>query len=112
MMKKLMHRVRLLVDLERKQAGKDNGQRFHSVHEGYGVLLEEMMEARLEHEAATNTAGALLMAIHQNGQRRIHGLTSDLEQQATRAAAEYIQVAAMARKMREGLVVRQEEDTP
>lgn len=113
MMKKLMHRVRLLVDMEHKEANKNNGPRFNTLHEGYGVIMEELLEANLEHEDVNDAGNSLLGNIHRGNTRRLNGLLIEMESHAKLAAAEFIQVAAMARKMREGLpTVTHEEDKP
>ena len=113
MMRKLMHRVGLLVNMEQDLASKTNGPRFHSLHEGYGVIMEELLEANLESENVNDAANSLLGNIHRNNTRRLTGLLTEVASHAKLAAAEYIQVAAMARKMSEGLPrVTHEGETP
>lgn len=101
MMGKTLHGVRCLVTKELTMARRANGFYFASPHEGYGVTMEELDEAREEDKLAKDAAEALLYAIRKGCWRRVNGLLNDLERHATLAACEYIQVAAMARKMRE-----------
>lgn len=101
MMKKTLQGVKGLVHRELALARKDNGYAFHSAHEGYGVIAEEMDEGHNEAWKADRALGRLLGALRTNNPRKIYGITYDVERYATQAAAEYIQVAAMARKLRE-----------
>lgn len=101
MMGKTLHGVRCLVSKELTMARRTNGDAFHSPHEGYGVTMEELDEAREEVKNAQLAAESLLYAIRKDNWRRVNGLLKDLERHAILAACEYIQVAAMARKMRE-----------
>lgn len=101
MMAKTLSGVRCLINRELSMARRTHGYYFHSPHEGYGVLMEELDEAREEDKRTKEAAEALLYAIRKGNARRVHGLLKDIEHHATLAAAEYVQVAAMARKMRE-----------
>lgn len=103
MMKKTLSGVKALVFRELTMAKKDNGDVFASAHEGYGVLAEEMDEGHNEAWKADRALGRLLGAIRSNNPGRIRGMTYDVERYAVQAAAEYIQTAAMARKLRETL---------
>lgn len=103
MMGKTLHGVRCLVTKELTMARRVNGYYFASSHEGYGVVMEELDEAREEDKLAKDMAEDLLYAIRKGHWRRVNGLLNELEKHATLAACEYIQVAAMARKMRESI---------
>ena len=102
MMKKLLERVRMLVRMELKEARKNNGQFFHSLHEGHSVIWEEMEEAREEVETVEETFQELMYFIRVNAPCTVNVGLKRIEEHAISAACEYIQVAAMARKMREG----------
>lgn len=101
MMKKTLQGVRALVFRELTMAKAANGAFFHSAHEGYGVIAEEMDEGHNEAWKADRGLGKLLGALRTNNPGKIRGATYEVERYATQAAAEYIQVAAMARKLRE-----------
>lgn len=103
MMNKLLPRVRMLVGMELTEARKNNGDYFHSAHEGYGVLMEELDEARYEDKFVKNEAELLLYSIRKDYTGQVIDRLDNIEEHAILAACEYIQVAAMARKMREGL---------
>lgn len=74
---------------------------FHSAHEGYGVLKEEIEEAEEEIQEVRENFGILWDTIRENGL----GFESiaEIEDHAIKAAAECIQVAAMCKKYRESL---------
>lgn len=100
--------VETCVSIELQFAQRDNGQTFHSPHEGFGVLYEEVYEAKKEEEEADKRMNYLLQCIHKNNALGISNNAKLLELFATNAACEYIQVAAMARKMR--LTMESEND--
>ena len=60
MMKKLLDGVIVLTAKELALASKDHGDRFHSLHEGYGVIREELDEAK----GAISKLGLKLESIH------------------------------------------------
>jgi len=91
--------VETCVSIELQFAQRDNGEVFHSPHEGFGVLFEEMYEAKKEDEGADKWMNNMLMHIHRNNTMGISHTARMIEVYATNAACEYIQVAAMARKM-------------
>lgn len=103
MIGKTFHGVRCLITKELTMARRANGIYFHNAHEGYGVIMEELDEAREEDKRAKDAAESLLYAIRKGNWRRVNGLLNDMERHATLAACEYIQVAAMAQKMRESI---------
>lgn len=92
--------VNSAIDIELTYAQHDNGQTFHSPHEGYGVLAEELHEAAAEVSSADSWFETLLMTIQQNNCTGIIACAEHIERNARLAACEYIQVAAMARKLR------------
>lgn len=105
-MKRLLAEMRKTVENELLRAQTGYGHTFHSPHEGYGVLTEELFEARQEVERLTNTAQALLYDLHANDKQSMSNCLDVIEEYATLAACEYVQVAAVARKMRESLGVK------
>lgn len=71
---------------------------FHSLHEGYAVLLEEMEEARSELIDAEACLLRLWEAVKGDRTVEAQSAARNLEWHAVCLAAEAIQVAAMARK--------------
>lgn len=118
MIKKLQTALSVLVRAELAQARADNGERFNSDHEAVAVLYEEIEESReeLEKVAALLTHAAAAQLLITGDLRRIwaDNVRADvkvdnrrleaIEEHAVDAAAEFVQVAAMARKWREGNV--------
>lgn len=106
MMTKLLSRIKANVDAELKEARKNNGLYFNSSHEGFGVIAEELEEAREEASDTINSFEPMVRAIRKNDKGVLDNLLVSLENHATLAACEFIQVAAMARKMRESEEVK------
>ena len=71
---------------------------FHSPHEGFAVMAEEVDEMVAEMEAVEKTMKELWGAVKLDDERYGRQMARMIEVKATRAAAEAIQVAAMARK--------------
>jgi len=109
MMTKLIGQVLLLTGLELVEARKNNGFYFHSPHEGYGVIMEELDEAIDEVGQVVSLYANLLPSIRNENKTQLLADLIDLEERARLAACEFIQVAAMARKMAESLEVKQYE---
>ena len=115
MIKQLRNGIKNLVADELERARKDNGGTFHSQHEAIAVTWEEVEEGREELERLAecltdaNRARCLIEGeigrIWRNDIRANlkadNVLLRHVEEVAIDAAAEYIQVAAMARKWRE-----------
>lgn len=101
-MNKVKDKLPALVDEELAAAMKEHPL-FASAHEGYAVLLEEVEETEAELQNLRFALGALWRGVkHDNGVAIGAAVTA-----ATRAAidlaAEAIQVAAMARKIRDSI---------
>lgn len=92
--------LRKLVDLELEAANRENPP-FHSAHEGYAVILEEVDETRSAMAVVGQTVEYLWADVRLNMQRNFAMRAEALEKNAVRAAAEALQVAAMARKFRQ-----------
>ena len=103
MMTKLTKDVRSLVIQELGLARQDHGDYFHSAHEGYGVLMEELEEAFEEGGAVKGYSKPILQSIRMEDKPLLINWLELIEKHAALAACEYIQVAAMATKMRESI---------
>ena len=89
--------VEKLAEMERQDANR-KFPLFHSMHEGYAVLLEEVEEAR---EALTRTEislSALWAHIRDNNAGRALEFAGRVREHALDLAVEAVQVAAMAQK--------------
>lgn len=103
MMTKLLYGVEKLLDMELTLANKDHGDRFHSLHEGYGVLREELDEAKEERQAVSDAFGDIMYYIRTEKYDELRGCLTEMRHHAVLAACEYIQVAAMCNKMLWGM---------
>lgn len=92
-----------MVAQELELARKDHGEFFHSAHEGYGVLMEELDEASEEAGAVKEYTKPILRSVRLEETRLLINWLELVEKHAALAACEYIQVGAMAAKMRESI---------
>ena len=99
MMDKLLARVREDVEAELAEARKNHGDYFHSMHEGFGVLAEEAQEGADEAKHVGESMRALFYWLRMNDHERVAHILTNIMNNATLAACEYIQVAAMTHKM-------------
>ena len=90
--------VRILVDKE-LAAANERFPQFHSQHEGYAVILEEVDELGDEVDAIEGHMRDQWSNIRAN-EASLYAIKS-IESRAVRAACEAIQVAAMCRKFLE-----------
>lgn len=99
MMKKLLDKVTGLVGEELEEANKNNPPLFHSMHEGYGVIAEEMLEVEDESSWLERNMRSLLMAIQRDDWECVKDIALALKVTAINTACECIQVAAMSDKL-------------
>ena len=92
--------LRKLVELELEAANRENPP-FHSAHEGYAVILEEVEEVRDELAKLNIDVSGLWGFVRRNRVLAMRDEVYDIENHAVRLAAEALQVAAMARKFRQ-----------
>lgn len=71
---------------------------FHSTHEGYAVMREEVEEVIVEMDYVKTGLECLWYYVRTDEMKPIAESVKDIERHAIRLAAEAIQVAAMARK--------------
>lgn len=98
MMKKLLQRIRLDAAMELKEAEKNHGPVFASMHECWGVIAEEMQEAKEEWRLCGFLQGCVETCIRGADRGGLEDYLKELEEHALLAACEMVQVAAMARK--------------
>lgn len=98
-MNALMAEVNGAIESELNRAQVNFGETYHSLHEGYGVLAEELWEAEEEHDHVDYIRRLILRALPAEDNELILQHMTDIASRATLAACEYIQVAAVAKKM-------------
>ena len=89
-----------LVSMELQHA-KENHEDFHSLHEGYAVMLEEVDECRDEFQIIQSHVSDLWQTVKDDNAAGAKMEMDEIEEAAIRLASEAIQVAAMARKAKE-----------
>lgn len=98
-MEKLRREIRESTGREYVRACKEWGDTFCSLHEGYGVIAEEVQEACEEQERVMTSLGDLLHKIRTGSPEEAENMCNRIERYARLMACESVQVAAMARKM-------------
>lgn len=91
------------------QYAKENHEDFHSLHEGYAVMLEEIEECRDELQIIQSLNSDLWETVKDDDAIGAKANMDEIEAAAVRLASEAIQVAAMARKAKEVAVTMIEE---
>ena len=99
-MDKLKEAIKALVKEEYERAAQIHGKTFHSPHEAYAVIKEEVEEADFENDTIDLELSWLWENIKDNDTDLQSISLEDIEKFAINAACEYIQVAAMAYKAR------------
>ena len=97
-MTELTDKIKALAELELQDANANHPQ-FHSLHEGYAVLLEELEEATEALEEAEAMRKILWIHVRRDDAAMAHSFAARLEKAAAELAAEAVQCSAMARKM-------------
>jgi hypothetical protein len=99
MMNHLLPGVDALVELEHKTIVDKYGEGYHSDHEGYAVLQEEIEEAQERLDIVKTWHERMWACIREDGE-----VTEDklerVEYNAKQLAAEAVQIAAVARRWR------------
>lgn len=96
-MKELIKAVEALMHEEYERAAVKFGERFNSSHEAYAVILEEVEEAGDEFDCIRGYLAEYWDCVKNNEDG---GWPDAIETAAIQAAAECIQIAAMAYKAR------------
>lgn len=99
-MKELKEAVKVLMHEEYERAAERFGEKFHSPHEAYAVILEEMEEANAEFEFMGADMNWLWRFIKKDERHNAKKFLKNIELYAINTACECIQVAAMAYKAR------------
>lgn len=95
------NQLRTCTELELAQAKKEYGERYHSAHEAYAVILEEIQEAQAELEMLQFTFDSLWKDIRADKTAdELHGSYSMVAMYAELTAMELCQVSACCKKAR------------
>lgn len=97
-MEELIGSVKKLVDEELQRANSENGDKFPTMHDGYGVILEEFQETQEELDRANEKLKIIWSCIRQDNESGAVQGAQLLKKRAILTACEAIQVAAMAEK--------------
>ena len=97
-MNKVLDKLPALIE-EELQAAMDEHGDFHSFHEGYAVLLEEVEELKEACEGIEFLLSMVWENVRNDHEPEILAFAHKLDRSAQHCAAEAIQVAAMACKL-------------
>lgn len=98
MMTNLIRGVEALIQQELAYARKDHGDTFHSPHEAFGVIAEELHEASEMYQMVGEHNVTMLNALRFDSPSLMDDACTNLRRAALLTACELIQVAAMAEK--------------
>lgn len=101
-MKQLIETIKSAVVEELERAQADHGKRYNSAHEAYAVALEERDEAIREVSEVDKNLEEFWVAIMGDDVCAQDEALVRVENNAIKAACEYIQVAAVAKKALQG----------
>ena len=99
MMNHLLYNIQLCEREEYVRAGKQHGLTFHSLHEGYAVILEEAEEASDEVRNLDKDMATLWQATRNDNLIAAREAANRIRRTAQLLAAEAVQTAAMANKL-------------
>ena len=97
-MEELKEAVKFMVDKELENSNKKFDSTFHTTHEGYAIIKEEVEEAEEELEVVNAHLKDLWWNVRKNKIDCSISPVKCLKQKAVNLAAESIQVAAMCQK--------------
>ena len=87
------------VVLELIHATKTYGTSYHSLHEGYAVLLEEVEEAAKELDYIENHLSMIWYAVKSDNEAEVKSNARVIALDAVNLAKEAVQIAAVCRKI-------------
>lgn len=97
-MNKVFDKLPALIEEELRAAMDEHGD-FHSFHEGYAVLLEEVDELEFSYDRVRCLSRLMWDHIRKDNNEGAIKIAFQMLKEAQCAAAEAIQVAAMAQKI-------------
>lgn len=105
-MDKILYDVEKAVSYEVARIQVVHGEKYHTIHEAYGVMMEEVCEAKKETNSLDDFEKAMMSAMHRNDTSTLELVYDRIAGCAIRAACELIQVAAVCRKALGGVEVQ------
>lgn len=99
----LIHGLNAMADWETAHAKAQHGDRYASLHEANGVLIEELQEGWDEGKALSSLSDDLTRVIRTGEASPVREVLEAIKQRAILAACEYTQVAAVAQKALDGM---------
>ncbi len=98
--------VERAVNYELTRIKLNHGEKYHTWHEAYGVLAEELYEVQREKTVMDDLDSGMVCAMHRNDDDTLKLIYDRIAGCAIRAACELIQVAAVCRKALGGVEVQ------
>lgn len=97
--------ISALIRAEKDNAVKNWGSKYHSLHEGYAILKEEVEEAQMEEAQLRAFLESFWDHIRYNNKDtgKVRYAVNNIEKYAKKAIAELTQVCAVCEKIRDGL---------
>lgn len=95
--------IKQAIHAETEEAEVQYGKIYHSLHEGYAVLKEEIDEARDEHIVLKNNLFQFWNNVKINRNQLAKNNVNEIREHAERLALEAVQVAAVCNKILNGL---------
>ena len=96
-MKELLNEVEQAVENELARANKQHPL-FNSLHQSYGILAEEIAEAKEAFEETERMFDRFFMCVRKDDYSSANDYLAYIKKNAIDCAAEMVQVAAMAQK--------------
>ena len=97
--KKTEYKINEAVTLELANACKTYGKEYHSLHEGYAVLLEEVEEAEKDFDYIKNHLAMMWDEVKEDRADSVKSSATLIAIDAVELAKEAAQIAAVARKI-------------
>ena len=96
-----------LIQAEYKNACEKFGDKYHSLHEGYAVLLEEVEEVKPEITQLLNSFDVFWLWVKRNNQVHKYLCVEDMYKATENAIKELAQVGAVLQKIKNTLEVEE-----
>ena len=97
--KKTEYKINEAVTLELANACKTYGKEYHSLHEGYAVLLEEVEEAEKDFDYIKNHLAMMWDEVKEDRADSVKSSATLIAIDAVELAKEAVQIGAVARKI-------------
>jgi hypothetical protein len=95
-----MNKLEDLIKEELLRANKKHNSLFHSLHEFWAVILEEVQEAGKDMNKVNYLSNDLWEYVKTDNYNKCHEVTNEISKMAANCIHELIQVIAMTKKMK------------